>query len=504
MSPRAPESTRPLWAARSDAPAPRPLDADTEADVCVIGAGIAGLSVAYEAALENRSVVVLEADDIASGETGRSTAQLATAIDDRYLEIERVHGVDAVRLAAHSHARAIDRIAEICTAEDIACGFERLDGWLFAGPTSPADLLEREYDAARRAGLVDVELLARGPHPLELGRCLRFPRQAQMDPVAYVRGLARAVERAGGRVFTRSRAQTVEGRGPITVRTAHGPIVTADDVVVATNAPFNDLFALHLKQVAYRSYVVVATVPKRSVPRALFWDTLDPYHYVRIDRADPRHDLLIVGGEDHKTGHESAPGALWERLEAWMREVFPMAGHVVARWSGQVREPSDGIAFIGKNPSDGDHVFVVTGDSGMGITHGAIAGLLVSDLIVGRDNPWGRLYSPARVKGIGQLLRDDVGAILPFADWIKPGGARSESVIACGEGATIREGAGLLAVYRDESGEVFRCSAACPHLGAPVRWNPAEKSWDCPSHGSRFDAHGDLLCGPANVGLTKI
>ncbi|MFO0615988.1 MAG: FAD-dependent oxidoreductase [Polyangiaceae bacterium] len=499
MSTLPPEPTASARMGRTDAPAFPRLDHDRRADLCVVGGGISGLSVAYEAALAGRVVVLLEAGDIGRGETARSTAHLATAIDDRFLRIERVHGREGARLSADSHGRAIDRIAEITRVAEIPCGFERLDGYLFAGPDTDRDTLSRERDAARRAGLSDVELVA-PPAPLELGRCVRFPRQAQIDPLAYVHGLARALTRVGGAVFTASRVQTIEGRGPVVVRVTGGAAVTAADVVVATNAPVNDLFALHLKQVAYRSYAVAATAPKDSVPRGLYWDTLDPYHYVRVDRSDPAQDLLIVGGEDHKTGHESDPTVRWDRLEQWMRLFFPMARDVVHRWSGQIHEPSDGVAFIGKNPGD-DHVFVVTGDSGMGITHGAIAGLLLADLLAGRDNPWAKLYAPSRIKDVAQILRDDVGAILPYADWVKPGG--DDDDIPRGEGAIVRERGALLAVYRDEEGALHRCGAACPHLGAVVRWNAAEKSWDCPAHGSRFDARGAVLCGPANADLKR-
>lgn len=464
-----------------------------------------GLSAAYEAARAGRSVVVLERAEIASGETGRSTAQLANAVDDRYFEIERIHGRDGARLAAESHTAAIDRVERIVLDEGIECGFERLDGYLFLPPDESEDILQEELAAAQRAGVAGVELVASAPAPLDLGTCLRFPRQAQMNPTQYAAGLVRAIVRRGGRVFTATHAQTIEGGQTAKVRTAQGPIVTAERVIVATNTPINDLFAIHLEQVAYRSYVVTAVVAKGSCPKGLYWDTLDPYHYVRIDESDPRHDYLIVGGEDHRTGQADDGRVRFDHLEAWMRTRFPMAREVESRWSGQVMEPSDGVAFIGRDPGGASNVFVVSGDSGMGITHGAMAGILLEDLASGRENPWEKLYAPSRnpLKAPKQLATDAVGSIVPYTDWLKRGDVADEREIPAGKGAIIREGLRLLAVYRDEAGELHRCSAACPHLGAAVRWNDVEKSWDCPCHGSRFDALGKVLSGPANLDLAR-
>jgi nitrite reductase/ring-hydroxylating ferredoxin subunit len=253
---------------------------------------------------------------------------------------------------------------------------------------------------------------------------------------------------------------------------------------------------------AYRTYVIAAPVPKGSVARALYWDTLDPYHYVRLDSADPEVDWLLVGGEDHKTGQAHHPAERWTRLEEWMRLHFPRTGDIGSRWSGQVMQSVDGLAFIGKNPMD-DHVFIVTGDSGTGITHGAIAGMLIGDSIAGRENRWAPLYEPARVnvRAGAEFLRQNLGAIQPYADWLESGDVADEGRILRGHGAVIRQGLRLLAVFRDDAGTLHRCSAACPHLGGVVRWNGAESSWDCPCHGSRFDALGKVIHGPANVDL---
>lgn len=498
--------TIPIWASDATLRATARIEADTRADVCIVGGGMAGLSAAYELLQAGLSVVVLERHTIGSGETQRSTAQLGTSLEERYFDLERMHGAEGARLAAESHGAAIARVERIVTEEKIDCAFERVDGYLFAAAEHGEDVLTRELAAAHRAGLAEVEIVPAAPGKLAVGRCLRFPNQAQMSPVRYVAGLAQAVLRAGGRVFSDTQAQTVEGGTPARVVTAHGPVVTAGHVVVATNSPINNLFALHTKQGAYRTYVIAAAIPRGSVPRALYWDTHDPYHYVRVTTDEAGDEWLLVGGEDHKTGQAHHPEERWSRLEAWMRDKFPMAKRVGPRWSGQVMESMDGLAFIGRNPLDDVNVLVVTGDSGVGITHGAIAGVLLSDLVRGHENRWARLYDPTRVHvraGV-DFVRENLSAVAPYADWVERGDVAEESEIARGQGAVVRHGLRLLAVYCDERGSLHRCSAACPHLGGVVRWNEAEGSWDCPCHGSRFDAYGKVIHGPANVDLRPV
>lgn len=497
-----PLQTVSFWLA-GPGPQHAPIESDVHADVCVVGAGMAGLSIAYEVLRSGRTVVVLDRSTVGDGETSRSTAQLGTALDERYYVLENLHGADGARTAAESHDAAIDRVERIVFEEGIVCGFERLDGYLVLGPNDGEDLLERELLATRRAGMMDTEIVALSPAPsLSDRKALRFPDQAQMNPARYTAGLASAITRRGGRIFAGTQVDAIEDGKPARVKTALGPVVTATDVVVATNSPINNLVTLHTKQHAYRTYVIAAAMPKGSVPRALYWDTTDPYHYVRLDAFDPEFDWLVVGGEDHKTGQEPNPSERWTRLEEWMRAHFPQAGSVGARWSGQIMQSVDGLGLIGKNPGE-EHVYVVTGDSGTGITHGALAGMLLSDLVTGHDNPWSKVYSPSRVtlKAGGTFLKQNLGALQPYVDWVQAGSHNDERQIARGQGAVVRQGLKLLAVFCDQDGKLHRRNAACPHLGGVVRWNEAESTWDCPCHGSRFDATGKVLNGPANVDL---
>jgi Rieske Fe-S protein len=289
------------------------------------------------------------------------------------------------------------------------------------------------------------------------------------------------------------------------VRLTGGRSVTASAVVIATNTPINDVLTMHTKQAPYRTYALALEIPRGSIARALFWDTGDPYHYVRLAGDG---DVLVVGGEDHKVGQQDWPEQRWSHLEAWTRKRFPLAGQPLARWSGQIQEPADGLAFIGRNPGRDAPVYIATGDSGNGMTHGAIAGILLSDLICGdQANPWAKLYEPARkittASAASGFVRENMNVAAHFAQWFLPAERVTRS-IEPGHGKVIRRGLRRIALYVDEAGQHHECSATCPHLGCIVSWNRAERSWDCPCHGSRFDPYGRVMTGPAARDLEPI
>jgi len=503
-------TTTSVWIATADTPEEKPLAQDTRADVCIIGAGIAGLTTAYLLAIEGKSVIVLDDGPIGGGMTARTTAHLANALDDRYFEIERLFGEAGLRLAAQSHTAAIDRVEAIVSQEKIDCEFERVDGYLFIPPDGQVKVLEDELPAAHRAGLVDVRRVERAPlESFDTGPCLHFPRQAQFHPLKYLTGLTKAIKREGGQIFTGTHADEIQGGSDARVTTTGGYSVAAGAIVVATNTPVNDLVAIHTKQAPYTSYVIGARIPRGSVPTLLLWDApadLDqPYHYIRIEKGTD-HDVLIVGGEDHKSGQQHDGAQRWGKLEQWTRNRFPMAEEIEFRWSGQVMETVDGLAFIGHNPLDSDNVFVATGDSGMGMTHGTIAGILLTDLILERSNPWAELYDPSRktLSAARDFVKENINVMAQYTELVTAGDVDSVEEIQKGEGAVVRSGLAKIAVYRDRDGVLHNLSAVCTHLGCIVGWNPAEKTWDCPCHGSKFDCFGTVINGPANKNLPPV
>lgn len=494
-----PHGSTSLWMATANLPQFPALQADIEADVCVIGGGIAGLTSAYLLAREGRRVVLVEAFGIGAGETGRTTAHFFPP-DDRYFEIERGFGSDAAQHVAESYRRATDLVESIVRGEQIDCDFERLDGYLFSLTEKGVPALDKEFIAAIRAG-VDVEKADRVPGlSFDTGPALRFLHQAQFHPLKYLGGLADACVQHGARIYGQTRALGIEREGARQVVATRGGRVRADAVVVATNTPFIDRVVMHTKQSGYRTYVIGVRVPQDSVPRVLLWDNGDPYYYVRL-QSDPAtgDDILIAGGADHKVGQDAHPQHRYDEIEAWVRARYPMAGTVDFRWSGEVMEPADGVAYLGRNPLDDRNVYIITGDSGNGMTHCTAGAMLITDLIMGRDNPWESVYAPSRkaVHGIAEFFKEQANTIAQYRRHLGGGEVGSAQEIPAGEGAILQEGGSKLAVYRDDEGGLHVVSATCTHLGCVVAWNSAEKSWDCPCHASRFDVDGDVLHGPA-------
>jgi glycine/D-amino acid oxidase-like deaminating enzyme/nitrite reductase/ring-hydroxylating ferredoxin subunit len=482
-------------------PAFSPLDQDLIADVCIIGGGIVGLTCAYSLLKQGKSVIVLDQGAIGGGQTARTTAHLSWVLDDRYYDLEKLFGEKGAQIAAQSHFLAIDYIEKIVKEENIDCDFERVDGYLFAAPEDSQETLEKEFKAIKKTGM-PIEKAPRAPFSstFDTGACLRFPHQAQFHVLKYLQGLLKAIVKYGGKIFSHTHVNHIEDGIPCIVKTEKGFTVNARAVIVATCTPVNDRFYIHTKQSAYRTYAIAGTVPKGYVPAGLYWDTADPYHYIRTQKNldNSKTDWLIIGGEDHKTGQDSAIDAKYDHLESWAKVRFPRLDKIEYRWSGQVFEPIDSLAFIGRNPGD-ENIYIATGDSGNGLTHGTIAGILIPDLILEKENSWKILYEPSRktLSAAPDFICENLNSMYQLKDWLTPGEKKTVENLAPDEGIILREGLKKIAVYKDKQGQIHLNSALCPHLGGCVRWNDGEKSWDCPLHGSRFDGCGQVITGPA-------
>ncbi len=481
------------------------LKENIEADVCVVGAGITGLTTAYMLVNSGKKVVVVDDGSIGGGESGRTTAHITNVIDDRFSHIEYLHGEEAARLAAESQIAAINKIEEIINKHDIDCDFARLSGYLLFQPDDKANVLEKEYEAAKRAG-VNVKISnsspwkAFGNYP-----CLEFPNQAEFHMLKYLAGLAKIITGMGGKIFTNTHILKITDGSPAAVETKDKIIVTAKDIIVATNSPISDYVAIHTKQVAKRTYVIGVNIPKDSVPHALYWDDEDPYHYVRLYKQQ-KNDVLLVGGEDHKTGQDENTEERFNNLIKWTVYKFTMAENVVYKWSGQVMEPLDGLSFIGKDPENSEHVYIATGDSGMGVTHGTFSAIILNDMINGKENRWAEIYNPKRItlKAAPEFVKEGFNTAVQYIDIITPPQVSSLDEIATDTGAIMNTGPQKIAVYKDTDGQIYKFSALCPHLKCVVEWNNTEKTWDCPCHGSRFDAKGNVINGPAISNLKPV
>jgi glycine/D-amino acid oxidase-like deaminating enzyme/nitrite reductase/ring-hydroxylating ferredoxin subunit len=496
-----------LWRTETHLPTFSSLENDLETDVCVIGAGIAGLTTAYLLSQEGKKVLLIEANTIGSGETGRTTAHFFPP-DEWYHNIENTFDIEHSILVADSFSKAVDLVESIIKKEHIECTFERVSGYLYSLSEKEHGEIEEEVNAARRAG-VTVQKLEQVPGMnFPTGPCVQYANQAQFHPLKYLAGLANAFIGKGGQIYCDTRALTIDSDHSIQVISTRGGKIRAQAVVVATHTPFNDRVVMHTKQAAYMTYVIGIRVPKGSIPHILMWDTGDPYYYLRLETPefDTNYDILVVGGRDHKVGQDLHPEHRYEEIEQWVRERFPMAQSVEYRWSGEIMEPGDGLAFLGHNPMDERNVYIITGDSGNGMTHCTIGAMIVTDLIMERPNPWASIYDPKRllIHGISDFVSEQANTLAQYTDWLKGGEVTDIKDIPKGQGAVVQDGVRRIAVYKDDQGELYVLSAKCPHLGCIVHFNSAEGSWDCPCHGSRFDVTGEILHGPASIPLPKL
>jgi glycine/D-amino acid oxidase-like deaminating enzyme/nitrite reductase/ring-hydroxylating ferredoxin subunit len=501
---------RPLWLASgpartTDATARAPLSGDVDTDVAIVGAGMTGLTAAFHLAAAGVPVVVIERDRVGGGETGHTTAHLTEIVDTRYEDLSSKFGADGARQVSESSRAAIDEIEKLASRLRIACGFERLDGFLYTERQDGAADLKKETEAARRAG-VDAEYITSVPLPFSTIGGMRVRNQAQMHPIVYLRGIAAYLSKQGVAIHEATMAREIHDGEPCRVVTDRGEI-RARDVVVAAHVPVSNRVLLHTKLAAYRSYAIAARIASGSSPHGLFWDTEHPYHYTRTHNVG-RGTYLIVGGEDHKTGTEEETSECFVRLDEYTRSRFAIE-RIGYRWSGQIMEPADGLPYIGRNAMS-SHLHVATGYSGNGMTFSTLAGMMLSDQILGRENKYAELYAATRIKPIASAV-DYVTENVDFPKYLvldrltrADVESGSSDALGPGEGGIFTVNGKKAAICRDREGRLHQLSPVCTHLGCDVRWNDAETTWDCPCHGSRFAPDGRVINGPATADLSRL
>jgi glycine/D-amino acid oxidase-like deaminating enzyme/nitrite reductase/ring-hydroxylating ferredoxin subunit len=503
-----PSDTRPYWADSAAFPQFPKLSENVTADVAIVGGGITGLTTAYLLAEAGRTVVLLERGRCASIDTGHTTAHLTMVTDARLHELVDGFGRAHAQAAWDAGFAAIAEIERLVIALDLDANFDWVDSYLYAALgcdlEREVETLKQDASYAAEFGF-DAEFIDSVPVAGRPG--VRFGSQARFHPRAYLAGLARAFAANGGRIFEHSPASEFTDQ-PLSV-TANGHKVSCGDIVIATHTPLvgiGNMAAATLSQTKlalYTSYVLAGKVPKDTVTDALFWDTGDPYLYFRID---PHHDfdVVIFGGEDHKTGQAADTDACYRRLQQKLESIVPDI-EITHRWSAQVIETPDGLPYIGR---DVEHQYSATGFAGNGMTFGTVSALMMTDAILGRRNPWTDLFDPAR-KAIGLSTLDYIreNADYPYylvRDYLAAPEARSVRSIKRGEGRIVERKGEKVAASRDDKGRLTMRSATCTHMGCIVKWNTAERTWDCPCHGSRFTPAGRVIAGPAESPLAEV
>lgn len=486
-----------------------PLDRDLRVDVVVVGAGITGVTAAYMLQARGLKVALLDRGHIGGGDTGHTTAHLASVTDRPPHDLQAGFGDAVAAKVWDAGMTAIDEIARMVADLGVDAGFARVPGYLHVRPgharaAQDARVLRHGCDGY---GPLEITAAWDDHVPLFATPGIRFEGQARFRPQAYLQAMAAAVKSAGGAVHEHTAVEGIEGT-PFEVR-AGQHWVTAPRVVLATHTPlqgaagsFGTLLS-QLRIAMYTSYAVRAIVDKGRLPDALWWDTVDPYRYVRLDPGDA-HDYLIVGGGDHKTGQQVDAAARYAELERVVQDLAPGAT-VDYRWSGQVVEPSDGLPFIGESA---ECQFSATGYAGNGMTFGTLAGMMAADWAVGTPNPFADVFSWQRTGlaggGIAAVLSENVDYPARKVRDALVGAADDTAHMPIGSGRVVDIDGQAAAVYRKQDGTFARHLATCTHMGCRVVWNEVERTWDCPCHGSRFAPDGDVISGPAEQPLDPL
>jgi glycine/D-amino acid oxidase-like deaminating enzyme/nitrite reductase/ring-hydroxylating ferredoxin subunit len=477
-------------------------------DVAIIGGGITGLTAAFLLKQAGKTVAVLEKDRLGAGQTGNTTAHLTYVTDTLLSTLSHEVGNEAAELVWHGHAAAIDQI-ESNVATGIDCGFRRVPGFIcapFLDPTnaSDTDMLREEADRAASAGFA-ARFLDSGP--ITGKPAINFADQGLFHPLAYLYGLASRVNGGGSAVCEQCEVTETIDR-PLAV-VVNGKTIACGDIVVATHEPIVGIRNLagatlfQTKLYSYTSYVFGARVDDSIAP-GLYIDTSDPYFYLRVHE-DERGRYAIFGGCDHKTGQESDTDAFFDRLKEAFVQLVPSA-ELERRWSGQVIESPDGLPYIG---AVADHQYAATAYAGNGMTFGTLSGMLIRDAVTGVRNPLLEILDPNRkattFSAVKRYIEENVDyPLYLITDRVRGSEAASVDSVARGDGKVMKLNGQRVAVHRRDDGSLVKVGAVCTHMGCVVRWNTAERTWDCPCHGSRFSPEGEVVGGPAESPLEAV
>jgi glycine/D-amino acid oxidase-like deaminating enzyme/nitrite reductase/ring-hydroxylating ferredoxin subunit len=500
--------TLPYWSDSASMPRFPKLDRDEQVDVVIVGGGISGLTAAYLLTAAGKTVALIERERCGAVDTGHTSAHVTMVTDRSLTDLVKSFGRDHAQAVWDAGRASMEQIDAIVRDERIDCDFAWVRGYQHAPiGARPGDERKTFEDEAHLASELGFDADFVDEVPFVGGPGVMFPDQARVHPRKYLAAVARTITDRGGMIFEHTTADEFSDT-PLAVK-AKGHTIACSYIVLATHTPLTGNAGLisatlfQTKLALYTSYVIAGRIAKNHLPDALFWDTADPYHYLRLERHRD-YDVVIFGGEDHKTGQASDTNICFERLERTLRSMNGDI-EITHRWSGQVIETPDGLPYIGETA---DRQFAGTGFSGNGMTFGTLTGMMAADRVLGRKNPWSQLFDPARKKFIGaawDYIRENKDyPYYMIRDRFAGTEGRSKRAVPRGSGRVLKLNGQQAAVYRDETGATIVRSATCTHMGCTVDWNEAERTWDCPCHGSRFKPNGSVIAGPAESPLEEI
>jgi glycine/D-amino acid oxidase-like deaminating enzyme/nitrite reductase/ring-hydroxylating ferredoxin subunit len=485
------------WLATRPEPRPFPaLDEDVRADVAVLGGGIVGITTALLLREAGLDVVLLEADRLAHGVSGHTTAKVTSQHGLVYARLRARFGAEGARTYAEANQAALEWIADRVASDAIECDFRRRPAYAYVTSERARGKLEDEARAANEAGL-PARLAEIIPLPFDVEAAVRFDNQAEFHAGRYLGALTDSLAATGARVYEHTRAVEVINDGDRVVKTPGGD-VTAGHVVVATHYPFLDRSLAFARVSPQRSYAILCRIAG-APPEGMFISGDSPSRSVRAVPLEGE-ELLLVGGEGHKPGTGGDTRVRYRRLEAFAREHWDVRS-VDYRWSAQDNTTLDGVPYVGPLTPWDDRVLMATGFAKWGMTGGTAAAMILADRVQDKENAWAGLFDPSRLTlraSARRFLTENAEVGLRFVgDRLTKPGLRSLDELGPGEGDIVRHDGERVAAFRDDDGTVTAVSAVCTHLGCQVNFNAAERSWDCPCHGSRFAVDGSVLHGPA-------
>ncbi|MEO6149592.1 MAG: FAD-dependent oxidoreductase [Mucilaginibacter sp.] len=476
---------------------------DNVYDVLIIGGGITGITTALLLQQQGKSVVLAEAKSIGYGTTGGTSAHLNNFFDATYPEVDSNFGEDASKLLAKAGNEAMDMVAGFVKKYNIDCDHEYKDAFLYSENEDETKDLDDILTSSKNAG-IDVTPAKENGLTIPFEKSILFKKQAQFHPLKYISKLAEEFVNAGGVILENTFICHTKKEGDVHIAISGDLQLKAFNLIYATHLP-PGINVLNFTCAPYRSYVLSVTLQDNNYPDCLAYDMKEPYHYFRTHIIDGKNHLL-VGGEDHKTGHDD-PEKAFENLEAYVRQYYKVAS-VDHKWSSQYYVPADGLPYIGQMPLAANNTYIATGYNGNGMIFGTLAGRMLTDMINGKADPYEKLFSPSRIKpvaGFRDFVAENADVAWHFiADRFSAEAVSSLKSIEKDSGTIIKYKDQKLAVYKDEQGEIHALSPVCTHAGCIVNFNASEKTWDCPCHGGRFDIDGKVLTGPPMKDLERI
>ncbi|WP_035333102.1 FAD-dependent oxidoreductase [Dyadobacter crusticola] len=473
-------------------------------DALIVGAGITGITAALLLQRAGRKCIIADAHHAGYGTTGGTTAHINTFADSTYAEVESAFSEEASKQFAKSISQSVSLITELVDKYEIECEYERKKAYVYAQTEDEVKELDDMLESTLRAG-VQVEVTQNAPAPQPYLKALEYDHQAQFHPLKYILALQREFVSLGGVVLENTRIEEISTEDEVHTAKSPDKEIKANAVFYATHIPPGGVNLLHFRNAPYRSYVIAATLRDDAYPDALVYDLKDPYHYFRTHEVDGQK-YLIVGGHDHKTGHGD-PEQSFEDLINFTKSCYEVA-EVSSKWSAQFYVPTDGLPYIGHLPGASKGIYAATGYNGNGIILGTVAAIVVSDLIMRGDSEFKDLFDPGRIKpiaGFTEFIKENADVANRFvADRIGIDKIDSVAQLAIDSGDIVEYDGQKLAIYKDSKGQVHALDPVCTHTGCIVKWNGSEKSWDCPCHGGRFNAHGQVLTGPTRLDLEQV